>query len=125
MGVPTTNPSACVTIPREDTSTTGPTRRLAATVSVCPLLRPAGSGRYAISLAVAFAPIRFLGSATALLGASRDEAFRREVPAPRDQGPRAHGALGRLPSPLFAHGRVVVCALPVCIPRTRVISFDK
>merc|ERR1712093_210432 len=32
-----------------------------------------------------------------VLGAARDEAFRREVPAPRDQGPRAHphGALGR------------------------------
>merc|ERR1712224_748834 len=60
-----------------------------------------------------------------VLGAARDEAFRREVPAPRDQGPRAHGALGRLPSPLFAHGRVVVCALPIRMARTRIISFDK
>ena len=30
-----------------------------------------------------------------VVGAARDEALRREVPGPRDQWPRTHGALGR------------------------------
>ena len=43
-----------------------------------------------------------------VVGAARDEALRREVPGPRDQWPRTHGALGRRVvafRALFAHAR--------------------
>ena len=53
------------------------------------------------------------------LGIIREHTTER---APRAWSTRTEG---RLPSPLFAHGRVVVCALPIHIPRTRVISLSK
>ena len=106
-GAGTTSPSACVTLPTNDTSATCPT--CPTTRYVTPLsdrddLPDDRCGLFyglldrdvmLSALRLPCLPSVSLARQLRLLGAARDEAFRREVPAPRDQGPRAHGALGR------------------------------